>query len=151
MVELAASTALRGLVHVLDAGNSFSAFRAARYARRQTHLSSDVLERILVARAFTCYQVLTLLRQTPATADPKLIMGLLDTFTDENVSLDESLRLLQVVVGELDRLKRKASVAVSVSRPPQPSRSVLVEYLVQAADRVQYEEAPVARAPARLF
>lgn len=151
MVELAASTALRGDVHVLDAGNSFSAYGAARYVRRRTPRSRDVLRRILVARAFTCYQVVTLLRQTPESEDPKLVMDLLSTFSDESVSPEESRRLLGVAIGELYRLRRTAAVAVSISRPPQPERAGLVDLLVDAADRVQRESRSVDFTPARLL
>ncbi len=151
MVELAASVALRGEVHVLDAGNSFSAYAAARYVRRQTPRSRDVLQRIQVARAFTCYQVVTLLRKTPDTADPKLVMDLLSTFRDEGVSLDESRRLLEVVVGELFRLRRKAAVAVSISRPLQPERAGLADFLIDAADRVQRDGETSHYAPVRLL
>jgi hypothetical protein len=151
MVELAASVALRGEVHVLDAGNSFSAFEAARYVRRQTPRSGDVLQRIQVARAFTCYQVVTLLRKTPDTASPKLVMGLLSTFRDEGVTLEEGQRLLEVVVGELYRLKRKAAVAVSISSTLQPERAGLADYLIEAADRVQRESRVSQYTPARLL
>jgi hypothetical protein len=151
MVELAGSIALRGDVHVLDAGNSFSAYGAARYVRRQTPRSRDVLRRILVARAFTCYQVVTLLKQTPDSADPKLVMDLLGTFSDESVSLEESRRLLWVVIGELRRLRRTAAVAVSISRPPQAERAGLVNLLVEASDRVQREDQTASFKPARLL
>lgn len=151
MVELAASMSLRGEVHVLDAGNSFSAYGAARYVRRQTPRSQDVLRRILVARAFTCYQVVSLLRQTPDSQDPKLVMDLLSTFSDENVSPEESRRVLGVVIGELRRLRRTAAVAISISRPPQPERAGLVDLLVEVADRVQRENDMVRFKPARLL
>ena len=151
MVELAASVALRGEVHVLDAGNSFRAFAAARYVRRRTPRSAEILRRIKVARAFTCYQVLSLLRKTPETADPKIVMGLLSTFGDESVSLEESQRLLEVVVGELFRLRRNAALAVSISRPPQPERAVLFDFLVSAADRVQREPETTDFTPVRLL
>ena len=104
-----------------------------------------------MARAFTCYQVLSLLRKTPDTRHPKIVMDLLSTFRDESVSLEESQRLLEVVVGELYRLRRNAAVAVSISRPPQPERAGLVDYLVGAADRVQREPETVDFAPVRLL
>lgn len=151
MVELAASVALRGEVHVLDAGNSFSAFGAARYVRRSTPRSQEVLSRIKVARAFTCYQVLSLLRNTPDTRHPKIVMDLLSTFRDESVSLEESQRLLEVVVGELYRLRRKAAVAVSISRPLQPERAGLSDYLVGVADRVQREAETAEFSPVGLL
>lgn len=151
MVELAASMALRGDVHVLDAGNSFSAFQAARYVRRQTARSREVLGRILVARAFTCYQVITLLRQTPASADPKLVMGLLSTFYDEAVSPEEGLRLAEVAVTELHRLSRRAAVAVSISHPRRPDRAALVDLLMRSADRIERERPAKQYTPARLL
>jgi hypothetical protein len=151
MVELAASVALRGPVDVLDAGNGFSAFEAARYVRRRTPRSAEVLGRIRVARAFTCYQVLALLRATPSTPQPKIVLGLLSTFRDENVAIEESRRVLEAAVGELYRLKREAAVAVSVAHLPQPSRRCLLDYLAGAADQVQCEEVAHAAPQARLF
>ncbi len=151
MVELAATLALQGPVHVLDGGNSFSAYRAARFVRRRTRHSSEALQRILLARAFTCYQVVTLLRQTPESADPKLVMGLLATFCDESVSVGESHRLLEIVTGELFRLRRSSAVVVSTRRPPQPERAGLVDVLVDAADQVLLDRVSDAQEPARLL
>jgi|WetSurMetagenome_2_1015567.scaffolds.fasta_scaffold191496_1 hypothetical protein len=51
-----------GTVRVLDGGNRFNAYMLARAARGQP----KVLSRITVSRAFTCYQVLSLLESTPA-------------------------------------------------------------------------------------
>lgn len=141
MIALAASLAQKGSVHVLDGGNSFSAYRAARLVRREGRRSGDALGRILVARAFTCYQVVTLIRQTPDTPDPKLVMGLLATFCDESVSVGESHRLLQIVIDHLFRLRRRAPVAVSIRRPHQPDRAGLVDLLAEAADVVLSDEA----------
>jgi hypothetical protein len=151
LIELAAELALKGEVHVLDGGNSFSAYKAARFVRRLTTNSGEVLQRILLARAFTCYQVITLLRQTPDSPDPKMVMGLLATFCDESVSLDESRRLLEIAIGELVRFRRSSAVVVSVARPPQPERAILVDLLVGAADKVILDNAPAPVIPARLL
>src|SRR5512137_642239 len=51
-----------GPVRVLDGGNRFNAYVVARAARGRP----EVLNRITVSRAFTCYQVLSLLESTPA-------------------------------------------------------------------------------------
>ena len=74
--------ALRGPVTVLDGGNRFNAYLVARGARGQTEL----LERITVSRAFTCYQMLTLLETTHPLPRPILILDLLNTYYDESVS-----------------------------------------------------------------
>ena len=130
---------------------SFGAFAAARYVRRRTPRSQEILQRIKVARAFTCYQVLALLRNTPDSPHPKIIMGLLSTFRDESVSPEEGRRLLEVVVSELHRLRRSSAVAVSVRDRLQPERQGLVDFLVSAADRVRREEIAAKSEPARLF
>jgi len=151
MLELTAMLALRGPVNVLDGGNCFDAFRVARLIRRQTPRLSETLQQVQVARAFTCYQVLTLFKQTPAGPAPQLVFNLLATFYDESVSLDESHRLLGVVIDHLYRLRQRAPVAVSVSRPPQPERASLVDTLVAAADQVLVREEQPATVATRLF
>jgi hypothetical protein len=93
----------------------------------------------------------TLFRQTPAGPAPQLIFDLLATFYDESVTLEESHRLLRVVLGHLFRLRREAPVAVSVSRPPQPERAGLVEVLAAAADQVLIRDTPPRPAQIRLF
>jgi hypothetical protein len=151
MIELAATLALRGPVRVLDGGNRFDAFRLARLIRRQTPQLDQALERVQVARAFTCYQVVTLFEQTPAVTRPQLVLDLLATFYDENVSLKESHRLLRIVLGHLDRLRRQAPVAVSIHPPSQPERAGLVDALKEAADHVLIRETPLMAVPIRLL
>jgi hypothetical protein len=151
MIELTAMLALRGPVQILDGGNSFDAYRVARLVRRRTPHLAGTLERVQVARAFTCYQVVTLFKQTPAGPEPQLIFDLLATFYDESVTLAESHRLLRVVLGHLFRLRQEAPVAVSVSRPPQPERAGLVEVLMAAADQVLIRDTPPPPVQVRLF
>jgi hypothetical protein len=151
IVELAADLALLGSVHVLDAGNCFGAYKAARLVRRRTRRSAEALQRILVARAFTCYQVVTLLKQTPDSSDPKLVMGLLATFRDESVTVEESRRLLGVVIDELLRLRQSAAIVVSTSRPPQAARACLVEMLMDVADQVLVDKSSTAAEPVLLL
>ena len=61
MLAIVARFALRGPARVLDGGNSYDAFQVARLIRRASRDLDRALGRIAVARAFTCYQVLTLL------------------------------------------------------------------------------------------
>ena len=151
MTELAAMLALRGPVCVLDGGNSFDAYRVARLIRRQTPRLTDMLHNVQIARAFTCYQVLTLFRQTPSGPAPQLVLNLLATFCDESVKVDESRRLLGAVIEHLHRLRGRAPVAVSISRPPQPERAGLVDMLMEAADQVLVRHDQQVLQAARLF
>jgi len=139
LLELAARLALQGRLRVLDGGNCFNAYLVARAlgsAIASWPLASsravqedgpgspasplsEALSRIQVARAFTCYQVVTLLGETPASPDPTLVLDLLDTFYDENVSEVESRRLLDTSLGHLRRL---SALALLLSAPGLPPR-----------------------------
>lgn len=151
MTLLTARMALNGRVRLVDAGNCFDGYGLARQLRLQTSYWQQALERVSVARAFTCYQVETLLTETVADSAPALVLNLLDTFYDENVKLPERLRLLEVSLSELRRLCRMASVAVSASLPTRDQPAELLEMLSAAAGQVwSYEESQPVE-PLRLF
>jgi hypothetical protein len=117
----------------------------------------EALARITLARAFTCYQMLTLLSETPAIPhQPTLALDLLATFYDESVPAAEALRLLERCLVDLRRLSAQAPVVVS-ARPPRPGRGFtygftpesarpeLMEALKAAADEMAAWEAPADR------
>lgn len=154
MLELSAHLARRGSVRVLDGGNSYNALYVARTIRRHTVHLNETLNRITVARAFTCYQVVTLLTQTPVSPHPTLILDLLATFYDESVALREAHRLLRQVVTQLHRLRRLAPVIISLRPPPphQPDRAGLSQLLEKLADqRLMREPAETAVCQPSLF
>lgn len=153
MLETTALLALRGRVGVLDGGNSFDAYQVARFLRRRTSQLSEALSRIHVARVFTCYQMLTLLEETPVSNIPLLILDFLATFYDESVSVAESYRLLGVALGHLNRLRKSAPVILSIHPPQvhQPDRERLVEALLDIADHVFIRETPRPDPPMRLL
>jgi hypothetical protein len=135
LVELAARLALNGKVRVLDGNNRFNVYPVAQAVRRLTPRLEETLSRVSLARAFTCYQMLTLLEETPAESIPTLVLDLLATFLDENVRLEESRRLLQLAIVQLQRLNQSAPLVVSV-KPPiflVADRMPLLELLQQAA------------------
>lgn len=146
LLDLGARLACDGPVRFLDGGNRFNAYLYNRLAaRRQHHDLTALLHRTRIARAFTCYQVLTLLAETPASPAPTLVLDLLSTFYDENVPLPEALRLLDACLVHLRRLSTLAPVAVSVRvqtglrtalGPLQEDRTPLLDTLTAAAGRV---------------
>jgi hypothetical protein len=107
-----------GALRVLDGGNRFNAYTVARAARGRR----DNLERITISRAFTCYQVLSLLESTPANPFPFVVLDLLSTFYDESVQAGERKRLLRACIVHLDRLAQAAGGVVSVHPPAVPSQ-----------------------------
>jgi hypothetical protein len=151
MTILIARLALTGQVRLVDAGNCFDGYGLARQLRQQTSYWQQALGRVSVARAFTCYQVETLLSESVSDFSPVLVLNLLDTFYDENVKLTERLRLLDVSLAELRRICRTASVAVSASLPKPNQPGELLEMLTAAAGQVWSYEEPQTLEPLRLF
>jgi hypothetical protein len=163
LLELAASLAQQAPLRVLDGGNCFNAYVVAVALRRQTHKVEAALERIRVSRAFTCYQMVTLLDETPATPDATLVLDLLATFRDENVPLAERRRLLEGCLERLKCLAAAAPLLVSVSpdsgppmsgingrQPRQPDDGLLAR-LEQAADQIWRCEVPAPVVQLRLM
>src|SRR5512143_1050211 len=70
LLELAARLAQQAPLRVLDGGNCFNAYVVAVALRQQTQDVEAALERIRVSRAFTCYQMVTLLDETPSAETP---------------------------------------------------------------------------------
>src|SRR5512146_734182 len=149
MLDLAARLAVGGPLRVLDCGNRFNVYPVARAIRSRTAGLQAALERIHLARAFTCYQVLTLLEEAPDEGVPTLVLDLLATFYDEDVKLPESQRLLRRCLLQLRRLCRSAPLIVS-AQPPKPiisaERAVLLDSLRQAA-QVLWEAEPAPLPP----
>jgi hypothetical protein len=155
-----------GPVRVLDGGNRFNAYVVARAARGRP----EVLNRITVSRAFTCYQVLSLLESTPtlqAASDPPIrntnrpaplrlvALDLLNTFYDESVQAGERMRLLQACILHLERLAGAGGNALSVHPPAVASQAAtdLLEMLQRSPAVEPYFIQPEAPAPEppRLF
>jgi len=121
MLLLAARLAVLTPLVVLDAGNSFNALQIARLLRRwkssaEVHI---ILNQILISRAFTCYQVVQLLAQKHAAETPILLLDMLSTFHDENISLAERQLLLKKCLAKLGELRITNPLIVSI-RPPDP-------------------------------
>jgi hypothetical protein len=165
MLELSAVLALSGPVRVLDGGNSYNTLYVARYIRRQTVQLDEALKRICVARAFTCYQMVTLLQQTACprirqfpvgdveavSPSPTLVLDLLATFSDESIDLKEAVRLLRMALAQLQRLCRRTPVVVSLRPFPshQSERTILIE-MVRAAATHHFVREPLGTAVQQL-
>ena len=133
-------------VRVLDGGNRFNAFTLARAAGGRR----DILNRITVSRAFTCFQVLALLESTPASSNPFVALDLLRTFYDESVPAGERKRLLRECIRQLQRLAGASGGLVSVHPPAvaSPAALDLLRLLEQAATETFFVQPPPAEAEA---
>lgn len=145
---LVARLALAGPVGVLDAGNRYDAFGIARLVRRHTVELEPTLNRIHLARAFTCYQVVALFEQSPGAAVPYVICDLTTTFEDESVRHSESYRLLALALDHVQRLRRTAPVVITLRPPRNDKRRGLLRAVTALADRVfTWEVAPPVTQP----
>ena len=150
-----AHLASTGPVDVIDGGNGFDVHAIARSLRAHTSAVEMALQRIRIARAFTCYQVVALLAQYFPVQRPLLVMDLLATFSDDNVPLAERMRLLEQISQRLLSLSRPGPLAVSLS--PSANENCL-NYLETALDSrvgsaltIWRIEAPAEQLPLRFF
>ena len=138
---LTAQIALHSPVTVLDGGNRFPAYQTVRMLRGLTPDIVPAAKRIFIRRAFTCHQMLALLESTPALPQPYIVLDLLATFYDENVSSAEVNRLLNRCLVQLDRLKWIAPTIVTLTHSPS-ERSFLGETVRSRADQIVDIEIP---------
>lgn len=128
--------ALRGPITVLDAGNRFQAYRITQLIRLQSLQVDSIAKRINVRRAFTCYQTISLLEETPAQPHPHLILDLLASFYDDQISIPKCRRLLDICLREIQRLSLQAPVIVNLSPSRVEEKSFLVNELCEQADEI---------------
>ena len=152
MSVLISELAIRGEVTVLDGGNRFSAYQVAGMIRRKTVHMDSAARRLFIRRAFTCYQMVSLLEDTPAIpGQPYLILDLLATFYDDQVQAHEAKRLLEICMGQIERLRFTSPVAISLAPPLLPERTFLVEQVCKQADQVFTLETQVQTEQLALF
>ncbi|MEW6512038.1 MAG: hypothetical protein AB1428_13895 [Bacteroidota bacterium] len=150
----AAHVLLGGLpVTLVDGTNRFDAYYLAEFARRHAGAApggrritpEDLLDRIFVSRAFTCYQMEAVITErlpefVRRSGSPVVVVfGLLDTFYDEQAPLFEVRAGLRRVVDALRRL-RASNVAVLLAsteiKLASKERNALFPFLMRAMDRV---------------
>jgi hypothetical protein len=123
-----------GPVRVLDGGNRFDLLSLNRELRRRALPFYTALERVQVARAFTCYQMTTLLESPAPSGIPTLVLNLLTTFQDESASLPERLRLLESCLHSLGKNARHSPVLLILH--PQPAEEPFLGRIREIVDRV---------------
>jgi hypothetical protein len=141
LLELVAQLALVGTVQVIVGGNRFDAHTLARIVRQHTVKLDETLNRIQSVRPFTCIQTVKLITEADPSS-PVVVLDLLNTFYDESISEQESVRLLCLVVGRLRQLGEKTAVIITVRQPSTAHRAGLLRLVRGIADRVYIYEQP---------
>jgi hypothetical protein len=144
--------AVRGMVEVLDAGNGFDVKRVMRRLRHRTEQVTEALSRIHASRAATCYQLIRLLEETPASTVPCIVLDFLAMFDDESIPVVESYHLLGIAIGHLHRLRKYAPVVIGLhpSRIHLPERSRLADMVLENVDDIITGDTPRPNSPTRL-
>ena len=108
---LAASLGLRVLV--ADGANSFDPYLVSRFASRKGLSPAELLKKIWVARAFTCHQFVTLVRERlepmiyPGNSTLIVLLGPCTLFFDEEVPGPEAATLLRRTLAQVREMSRR--------------------------------------------
>lgn len=124
---------------VLDCGRRFDSSIVARAA----HGRQEIIDRIKIQRAFTCFEAAKLIEQLPKRKTLILILDFLSTFYDENIKIQSRKFLLENSIRHFQRLSHGVGLAVSIYLPPaSPDSIYLFERLQAAAPQVSNYELP---------
>lgn len=142
--EMIAELTFKSRVMILDGGNRFDGYGVARALRRRTSDLDAALHKVLLSRAFTCYQMLAMLSSLPTAEQPIIVLDMLATFLDENVRLSVRQNLLADCLLHLQRLSQAAPVIIWTRRRSKPNNedTLLLDPLLETAQKVWRLENP---------
>lgn len=154
LMEMTATLALKGAVRVIDGGNRFDGYALARSLRQHTPQIQTALKQVWLSRTFTCYQMAAVLADLPRNGRPVIILDILSTFHDENISLTKRQRLLNSCLNHLNLISQRAPVAIW-ARPDSPpdanNHGFLTALLERAHDIWELESLPTPAHQLPLF
>lgn len=133
---LIAELGLHGPVTILDGGNLYKPNKVAVLLGRKVLDVSVPASHLFSRRAFTCHEMKTLLWSTPALHQPYIILDLLNTFQDDHVPVHEARRLLDICMGQIQRLQHVAPVVVTLASTMVEERAFLIDIVCDKADQV---------------
>ena len=124
-------------VIVLDGANRFNSYTVSSFARRELISPEKLLKSIRIARAFTCYQMATLMgerlvslihartvgaiHESPLQKPWVILLGPLTTFLDEDVPEREVRPLFERSLGKIEGMASKGvPFLLFQSNPPSP-------------------------------
>lgn len=148
-------------VIVLDGANRFDPYIASAFARRALIPQEKLLKKIQIARAFTCYQMATLMGERLSELIKReefrssvyrrpwvILLGPVTTFFDEDVPEKEASSLFERALSKMEKMAAAGisfflfqSSIPSSPRPPFPKggfskRAYLMRRLAQFSDLI---------------
>ncbi|MCL4429894.1 MAG: hypothetical protein M1167_03990 [Chloroflexi bacterium] len=129
----------------VDGGNTFRLYNTARLAQLHQLNPTEALERIFISRAFTAYQLTSIvmekLEETVKKYNAKLVVisDIAGFFLDNDVPQEEAQRIYSQIVGYLSNFARKHQIIVIATYLPYENNkrnSVLQEMTFAKATTV---------------
>lgn len=104
---------------IADGGNSFNPYDFSEIAQRAGRDPREILGKIHISRAFTCHQMLALVRKLGGFARSRrarviILPGLMDTYYDEAIPAREARRVWEATRAHLRRLARENFLLLAV-------------------------------------
>ena len=144
-VYLSAFAAVHGFeVLVADGANAFDPYIVSRFARKEGFPPDELLKKIWIARAFTCHQLATLVRERLETraseekASLVVLLGPCTLFSDEDVPGEEAALLFRKMLASVRKMSQRGIfflMSQSFSKANQ-NRSFLLRELAGVAHAV---------------
>ena len=130
--ELVHHFVARGEVRVIVGGNRFSLERLPIVMGEAIGKLHQALERVQISRGETCYQLLHALQKSPRKKTPLIVMDMLNSFYDEDLTEGEVSRVLEKCLLQLQRLSEEAPLLISSS--VNTSRERLLTELIKLSE-----------------
>jgi hypothetical protein len=108
----------------IDGANNFQLYQIVRLARLHHLDPKQVLDRIYISRAFTAYQLTTLIMQKLEDAVKKcnsklvIISDIAATFLDKNIHHEEAKRIYSQIVARLSNFAREHQIIIVATYLP---------------------------------
>jgi hypothetical protein len=144
-IYLSVFAAVRGFeVLVADGANAFDPYVVSRFAKKEGLPPDELLKKIWIARAFTCHQLATLVRErlesrvSAEKASLVVLLGPCTLFLDEDVPGEEAALLFRKTLVSVQRMSQRGIfflMSQSFSRV-NTKRSFLLRELTEAAEAV---------------
>jgi hypothetical protein len=126
----------------VDGGNSFKLYQIARLARLHNLNPEKILKKIHIARAFTAYQITTLilekLKETVSRYNAKLVIisDILRYYCDNEIDEEERHQIYKQVLGYLSRFAKENRIILIVTENGKHQDKALHDLTVKKADTV---------------
>ncbi len=135
--EFVARLALAAPVTVIDAnGMALDPLLIARVLRMHTENYLPLLERVHIARAFTCHELAAMLEGEVTGREAVIVLDFFSSLDDENLSDIERKTVFERLVRRLMGLRLSAPLLVWIRPVVLPQTGLLAERLVELSDPV---------------